>query len=225
MSEAQIIRKIEESKLLLVTRHSRWTAMQVDDSSDDMSEHQLIHLLYRKRFADSLAFLNSCDDKRAVVQLVGVPSCMQPQWNALMRVAYYRGVPDELIRAMIKRGGGLKYINITSLYGRTAAMVATIHGSARSLDLLLTLGADPQGCRERAENYNPLRSCRTVLYRFEQRTTLACCLRYYDELHQTSALYLHPDIAALPPFAKILHDLHGINGDMHSLSRMILSFI
>jgi hypothetical protein len=55
--------------------------------------------------------------------------------------------------------------------------------------------------------------------------TLACCLRHYDDLHQTSPLSLHPDIAALSPFATILHDLYDINGDMHSLSHIILSYL
>jgi hypothetical protein len=149
-------------------------------------------------------------------------------------------------------------------------MYAVHDESETHLELLLTLGADPKACRgwplaDRNE------ACRIVLDRFEQRTTLACCLRYYDELHQahTSNIpadvkellknvrivrdsypelklawstlirgleqhppfirspldLLDPDIAALSQFAKILHDLHGINGDMHSISRIILSYI
>jgi hypothetical protein len=74
-------------------------------------------------------------------------------------------------------------------------------------------------------NHGPHPACLAVLDRFEQRTTLACCLRHCDDLHISSPLSLHPDIAALNAFAKILHDLHGINGESHDLSRMIPSYI
>jgi hypothetical protein len=176
-----------------------------------------------------------------------------------MLAAQRGGVPEKLIRAMVERGRSFDYINSESFGVHTAAIHASIFDQAANLDLLLTLGADPKRCREYALRlfYS---ACRTVLDRFEQRTTLACCLRHYDDLHVTHAiiiphhaiggilehirnvrdlypelipacsavirsLELHPDIAALSPFAKILHDLHGINGESHDLSRMILSYI
>jgi hypothetical protein len=172
---------------------------------------------------------------------------------------------EDFIRSMIQRAPH-SYINEMSSNGRTAAMYARTYRKATQLELLLTLGADPRGCRGHTRSQGLFQgiafneAIHTVLYRFEQRATLACCLRHYDELHQAHAinfhhpvivgllkdarnvrdlhpdvmlvcrtfirsLELHPDIAALSPFAKILHDLHGINGYMHSISRMIISYI
>jgi hypothetical protein len=192
-----------------------------------MSEqHRLFDLIEEKEFAAALKYLNSCNDEQAREQLVVAPR--GTGWNALMQ-AVCRGtkIPEELIRAMVKRGRSFNYINSENACAETAAMIAALDINATVLELLLTLSADPQRCREQAQFFGYIQrsACLTVLDRFEQRTTLACCLRHYDELHQESPLYLHPGIAALEPFAKILHDLHGINGDMHSISRMIISYI
>jgi hypothetical protein len=137
-------------------------------------------------------------------------------------VALLGDVPEELIRAMVDRGRVFNYINKENCRGWTAATIATLCSKPASLDYLLTLGADPKRCREFTYRHE---ACIIILDRFEQRTTLACCLRHYEDLHVESPLLIHPDIAALDPFAKILHDLHGINGESHDLSRMILSFI
>jgi hypothetical protein len=184
-------------------------------------------LVCKREYTAALEFLNSCDDEVAAKQLtkqfyIVDEICYVPS-NALMEAAYKAGAPEELIRMMIKRGPD-NYINEKDRVGYTAANNAIWRANVITLELLLTLGADPKGCRSQALRYSR-EACIAVLDRFEQRTTLACCLCYYDELHQTTPLILHADIAALSPFATILHDLHGINGDMHSISRIILSFI
>jgi hypothetical protein len=164
-----------------------------------MSDGQLFDLVRSFAYAAALKFLNNCDDKEARGQpgaLIPVPS----GWsiNALKLAARRGGVPEELIRAMVERGRSFDYIN-------TAAMHASSKGQAANLDLLLTLGADPGGCRYYAQSYHRYSfrnslgtsACLNVLDRFEQRTTLACCLRRYDDLHISSPLVLHTDIAAL----------------------------
>jgi hypothetical protein len=185
-----------------------------------MSEpaNHLRELVGRKEYAAALKFLNSCSNTIAREQLE------YSLHNALM-LAAEQAAPAELIRAMVeKKGCAFNYINKADGWRWTAAMRATNNGNAGTLDLLLTLGADPKRCRKHARALKQL-TCLTVLDRFEERTTLACCLRHYDDLHIPSPLVLHPGIAALSPFAKILHDLHGINGESHDLSRMILSYI
>jgi hypothetical protein len=219
-------------------------------------------------FTDALKYLNSCNDVVAKEQLTAAHGGWS--YNALMVVAQHDDVPEEeLIRTMVMRGRSFNYINSEDRSGKTTAMKAANQGRACVLDLLLTLGADPKGCRKQVQARTVNRTaCLTVLDRFEKRTTLACCLHHYDELYQTyitsmpseitealrtvrnlrnlhhdiipaSSVYscvdscstfirsleLHPDIAVLSPFAKILHDLHGINGDMHSISRIILSYV
>jgi hypothetical protein len=214
---------------------------------------KLLDLVEGSEFAAALKFLASCDDATAREQLTIIPLAWN--WNALMMAARC-DTPADLIRAMVKRGPH-GYINRKNELG-TAATLAVWDYRPVNLDLLLTLGADPKGCREAALRSNSGEACRTVLARFELRTTLACCLRHYDDLHQThvttippevrellkqarkvrdlhpdfiawstiiSCLSLHPDIAALSPVAKLFHDLHGINGPSHDLSRMILSFL
>jgi hypothetical protein len=195
------------------------------------SESELYSLVKGKEFAAALKLLHSFDDDKARRQLVYTSPHLYSEilsgTNALMLAAHQAApTPEELIREMVKRGQH-NYVNSESrgIFAHTAAMVVTRKSDATTLELLLTLGADPRGCRERIRRYLRAITIDTVLDRFEQRTTLACCLRHYDELHQESPLTIHPDIIALSPFAKILHDLHGINGDMHSISRLILSYI
>jgi hypothetical protein len=195
------------------------------------NSRSLYELVEGGMYAAALKFLNSCNDEEAERQLtkkVWTPGAYQTR-NVLMLAAEEGGAPEELIRAMIKRGPK-NYINFEIEYGYAAAKNAARRGNAALLDLLLTLGADSKRCRyfphASTTSFSPNSvACAAVLYRFEQRTTLACCLRHYDELHASSPLSLHPGIAALSPFAKILHDLHGINGESHDFSRMILSYI
>jgi hypothetical protein len=187
---------------------------------DTMIDHKLFDLVNTLQFAAAQKFLDSCDDdeaKKQIAKPVGY------YCNALMVAVERVDTPERLIRSMIERGPH-NYVNEDNGFGRTAAISAAIYSNATLLELLLTLGADPKGCRlwPLADHHE---ACYTVLDRFEQRTTLACCLRHYDELHQTSPLVLHPDIAALDPFAKILHDINRTNGDMHRISRTILSCI
>jgi hypothetical protein len=192
-----------------------------------MSDRKLFDLVNSRQHAAAQKFLDGCDDDEAKEQLAKKVGYWGDDVNALMIAGMWSDTLDQLIRSMIRRGSH-NYVNEqSSSIKRTAAMYAAhVWGDAPLLELLLTLGADPKGCRLGHWPYQRRKEeFLTILDRFEQRTTLACCLRHYDELHVSSPLILHPDIAALSPFAKILHDIHGINGDMHSFSRTILSYI
>jgi hypothetical protein len=209
-------------------------------SESERSHLRILDILFKKdgKASDALEVLNSCSDDEAKEQLLATLNTSG--FNSLMLAVYRSDVPEELIRAMVERGKAFDYINVEFRgYGRSVrdamptAHLAIAFSCFVALELLLTLGADPRGCRERViamacPLFHPQEKVDVllnILDRFEQRTTLACCLHYYDELHQTSPRVLHSDIAALDQFATILHDIHGINGDMHSISRMILSYI
>jgi hypothetical protein len=191
-----------------------------------MSDRQFFDFVQRKEFQEALTFLQSCSDAEGhqhLTKQIKYGEGFGDSWNALTRASHLGDAPEELIRAMVKRGPK-GYINIKDSWGRTAAAIAAWLGDSKRLDLLLTISADPDGCRKWA-NVDNIEACLTVLDRFDQRTTLACCVRQYDELHQTSPLVHHPDITALETFARILHDLHGINGDMHSISLKIITYV
>jgi ankyrin repeat protein len=118
-----------------------------------MSDQQFHDLVHQKKYAAAQKFLDSCDDDEAKEELakrVGYNSCECGEHHAtvLMLAAYYGDAPDELIRSMIKRGPH-NYINEEDeeCFEETAAIYAAENGRATLLELLLTLGADPQGCR------------------------------------------------------------------------------
>jgi hypothetical protein len=192
--------------------------------------HQLYDLVNTNKLSAALTLLNSYskNDEEAKEQLLAEPYY---GFNALMVLARIIPVPEELIRAMVERGRFFDYINAHHARTKnTAALFATFNDRPAALDLLLTLGANPKACRENVSRRWTTKSngeaLISVLDRFEQRTTLACCLRHYDELRlATPSLEVHSAIAALNQFAKSLHDLHGINGESHNLSRIILSYI
>jgi hypothetical protein len=197
-----------------------------------MSDVQLalVDLMYdekyagAQRFATAIKFLSNLDVEEAKKELHQTkrPTEGDLTWNPL-QLAARDGAPDELIRAMVARAPA-KSIDRKNNKAKTAAYYAVKNDHPAALETLLTLGADPRGCRELAQRFN-LRACLTVLDRFEQRATLACCLRHYDQLQKTSPVVVHLEIAALVPHAKILHDLDGIDGDLHSITRKILSCI
>jgi hypothetical protein len=137
--------------------------------------------------------------------------------NALIGALYEGGASLDLIRAMIRRGPH------NSVKEKVAGK-GSCYGDATLLDLLLTLKVEPRRSRPTTRPYY-FEACRMLINRFEQRVTLACCLRHFDELHQQSPLVLHPHVAALSPFAKILHDLHVIKGAQHVVTRQIISYI
>jgi hypothetical protein len=201
-----------------------------------MSDRQLHKSIYRRAFTNAKKFLiggdsSRSDEKKEKAKEERGKNKPARSYrdrpyvenSALMVAAIEGDASEEQIRAMIKNEPH-SYIDSLSAFGITAANYCTRVDNATLLDLLLTIGANPKGCMYWARVCES-EACLAILRRFEQRITLACCLRHYDDLHLSSPLFLHPDIAALKPFAKILHDLHGINGDMHSFSRKILSYI
>jgi ankyrin repeat protein len=193
--------------------------------SDSHSARELFDLVYARQFTVAEQFLLYCDDDEATKQLmkrVTLPTCNGR--NALMVAASRGGASEELIRLMVRRGPAKNYIDEENEDGRTAASDAANFNNAETLEVLLTLGANPKGCHEVARSWNN-DAILNILHRFAQRMALACCLRHYDELHQTIPLDLHPDIAALDTLERILHDLHGINGDSHDISRKIISYL
>ena len=146
--------------------------------------------------------------------------------NALICSGYNGGASEELIRTLVRLAGP-GYLNKEQVDGWTAAVCAAKYGHADTLHVLLTLGADPKLCRQNAgvSKRSKRDAILTVLDRFELRIAAACCFKHFDDVHISSPRTLHLRIAALDPFPRMLHELHGVNGASHDLSRKILELV
>jgi hypothetical protein len=194
----------------------------VEEEEEKEFSSNLNILIEGRKFAAAIKFLDTCTNDEANKQLTKKLGKYY-ETNSLF-LATIRAAPENLIRALVRRGPQ-NYINFKNVMGYSVAAHAAWFENLSTLELLLTLGADPKQCRERALYYRKSDATLAILDRFDQRTALACCLRRYDDIHLSSPLVLHPAIKALEPFARILHDLHGINGESHDFSRKILSYI
>ena len=153
-------------------------------------------------------------------------------WTALHLAAAY-GSSAKMIESIVL-AGSTESIDARTMHGWTPLIYAAANptkGANEPLVALLRLGADTRvkSCRgltarDEAERRNGGVTL-DLLDAHELSFVTACSLRRIEDQFLIDPKARHEAIENLGPFARMLHELNGINGDLHSITNEILSYI